>query len=329
LPSGCSPREVGALLTRFTDAVSSGDKAALARLFVADDPPGRALEPAGVAFRWYSVTEGRAGTRQPWRHRAFYDRADLLAYFAERREHNERMSLVEVEVRPSRPESAVGLTFKVKREADDLPSWLSPFAGGKAGIACAEQAIFLWSAAQNNREVAIGTSCPPPPGSSQERPIVACTNGPNASALLPTFSVTPTRVDLPPRCKPERVRATVGRALSEFNEGLGEEFARRFVRGGQFHPYSRSIKGAGFASRSTIARFVGRRYRAGDGWTARRLFTPQTSVGLPRKAVFGVALRVSHQGATVVEDIGSKLVVDCPSGLLEFWGGPAIKTPPG
>jgi hypothetical protein len=44
--------------------------------------------------------------------------------------------------------------------------------------------------------------------------------------------------------------------------------------------------------------------------------------------VFGIDLRVSYQGAVVAEHVGAKLVVDCRSGLLQFWGGPAIKTPP-
>lgn len=327
LPSGCGSSEVGMLLSRFAAAVNAGDQAALARLFVTDDPPGRAQEPAGAAFRWYSVTEARSGAAQPWRHRALYDRADLLAYFAERHEQNERMSLIEVEVRPIRLAQAVGLTFKVRREADDLPSWLSPFAGGKAGIDCTEQAIYLWSMGQSDRDF-LGQICPRPQGWKPDAPIVVCSGGPNAQAVSPRFRVAPTRVDLPARCKPAAVRRSVARALSAFNLGDGEVFAKRFISGGQFHPYTRSITGLGFLGRRTITRFVRARYRAGDGWTATRLFTPQTPVGLPSRAVFGVDLRVSYQGAAVAEHVGAKLVVDCRSGLLEIWGGPAIKTPP-
>jgi len=121
---------------------------------------------------------------------------------------------------------------------------------------------------------------------------------------------------------------TVRRALSTFNQGLGDDFAKRFVTDGQFHPYTRSIAGAGFVSRQAIARYVGTRYHAGDGWTATRLFTPQTSVGVPSKAVYGVDLRISHQGAAVAEHVGAKLVVDCGSGLLRAWIGPAIRRPP-
>ncbi|CAN5278815.1 hypothetical protein BH09ACT13_BH09ACT13_01660 [soil metagenome] len=62
LPSGCTPRETAELLVRLADAVGAGDMKALDRLFAIEDPPGKAPEPAGLAFRWYSVTEGRAGS---------------------------------------------------------------------------------------------------------------------------------------------------------------------------------------------------------------------------------------------------------------------------
>lgn len=327
LPSGCNPREVGLLLSRFTDAVDGGDQAALARLFVMADPPGKALEPAGKAFRWYSVTEARSGPAQPWRHRVMYDRADVLAYFTERHEQNERLELIEVQVGASRLPQAVGFTFKVRREADDLPPWLNPFAGGKAGIDCAEQAIYLWSMGQNDRDLH-GQVCPRPPQWKPGAPLVSCSDGPNALALSPEFRVAPTRVDLPARCKPVAVRRTLSSVLAAFNVGLSDTFAKRFVARGQFHPYTGSIAGAGFVGRRAIARFVRARYRAGDGWTATRLLTSQGSVGLPNEAVYGLALQVSYQGALYAEPASAKVVVNCRSGLLATWVGPAIKTPP-
>jgi hypothetical protein len=124
------------------------------------------------------------------------------------------------------------------------------------------------------------------------------------------------------------VRTTVRRALTAFNQGLGDDLARLLVARGQFHPYTSSIKSPGFMRRPAIARFVGNRYHRGDGWTATRLFTPQGSAGLPSRAVYGLDLRVSYQGTTVAEHVGAKLVVDCSSGLLRAWVGPATGTPP-
>jgi hypothetical protein len=315
------------LLSRFTDAVNAGDEAALARLFVTDDPPGKALEPAGKAFRWYSATETRSSAPQPWRHRVLYDRSDLLEYFGERHGQNERLALVEVEVGTSRLSEAVGLTFKVRRQADDLPSWLNPFAYGKAGIDCAEQAIYLWSMGQADRDP-LGQICPRPPGWTPGAPVVACSRGRNALALSTGFRVAPTRVELPARCGPVAVRRALARVLAAFNVGLGDVLAKRFAARGQLHPYTGSIAGAGFVGRRAIARFVRARYRAGDGWTATRLLTPQGSVGLPGRSVYGLEFGVTYQGALVTERASAKLVLDCRSGLLEGWVGPALKTPP-
>lgn len=115
--------------------------------------------------------------------------------------------------------------------------------------------------------------------------------------------------------------------LSAFNLGHGEGFAKQFAPGGNFHPYSVSIPSVGFVTRTRIATFVRTRYRAGDGWTARALFPPRGRVGLPSKAVYGLVLIVSYQGARVAET-GVKLVLDCRSGLLRTWGGPALALPP-
>ncbi len=326
LPDGCSPRLVGAFVSRFARAVSDGDRAELDRLIVAEDPPGRAVEPAGLAFRWYSVTEGGTRAAQPWRHEVFYDRTDLLDYFTSRHVRNERLELIEAEVRPGRG-GGVGVIFRVRREADDLPAWLSEYAGGKAGIDCTAStpAIFLWSMAQN--DVPWGATCPRPPRSVLGAPPVACSSGQNARALDAGFGVERTRIRLPAPCAPARVETVVRRLLSTFNQGLGADFARRFAASSQFHPYTGSVTGGGFRRRPAIARFVGNRYRAGDGWTATRLLVPQASAGLPSKAVFGVGLRVSYQGREAAARVGAKLVLDCRSGFVRAWIGPALKLP--
>ena len=42
----------------------------------------------------------------------------------------------------------------------------------------------------------------------------------------------------------------------------------------------------------------------------------------------GLQLGVTYQGALVTKGAFAKLVLDCRSGLLEGWVGPALKTPP-
>jgi hypothetical protein len=264
---------------------------------------------------------------QPWRHRVLYDRADLFAYFGERHQQHERIVLIEVIVSVSQLPEAVGLTFRVRREADDLPAWLSPVAGGKAGIECTEHAIYLWSMGQTDRDQ-LGQICPHPPGWKPGVPVVSCSSGPNAIAVGPEFRVTHARVDLPNQCKPAAVRRFLTLALSGFDIGHGNTFAKRFAARGQFHPYTGTITRPGFVGRRAIARYVGARYRAGDGWTATRLLTPQGSVGLPKTAAYRLAIRLSYQGVTVTERTSAKVVIDCRSGLIETWLGPARKAPP-
>jgi len=321
LPPGCSPREVGTLILRFMDAFNTGDRDALARVVAVDGPPG---SQAPI----YSVTERRFGVTTPWRYRAFFDRDALFAYFAERHAQNERMALVEVQVGPSSRPRAVGLAVKVRREAGDLPRWLSPFAVVKGGIDCEEGAIDVWNMGQSSRDE-IRDICPHPPRWKPGAPAVACSRGPNAAAVGPGFVLTPARVNLPPRCNPAAVHRKVRRMLSVFNLGFGPIFAKHFTRTGNLHPYTGSIAGSGFVGRGRIASFVRTRYRKGDGWTASRLLSPQGSVGLPKRTVYGLEFRVSYQGAVVAEQAGAKLVVDCRSGLLTRWVGPSVKVPPG
>jgi hypothetical protein len=321
LPMGCSPREVGTLLLHFMDAFNAGNREALERVVAVDGPPG---SQAPI----YSVTERRYGATAPWRHRAFFDRGDLFAYFAGRHAQNERMALVEVQVRPSSRPRAVGLVVKVRREADDLPRWLSPFAVVKGGIDCAEGAIDLWNMGQSSRDE-IAYICPHPLRWKPGAPPVVCSGGPNAAAVAPGFVVTPARVNLPPRCNASAVERRVRGVLSVFNLGFGPLFAKHFALRGQFHPYTSAIKGTNVVGRGRIASFVRARYRKGDGWTASRPLSPQGSVGLPKHAVYGLEFRVSYQGAVIAEQVGAKLVIDCRSGLLQTWVGPSLKIPPG
>jgi len=69
------------------------------------------------------------------------------------------------------------------------------------------------------------------------------------------------------------------------------------------------------------------RYKAGDGWTATSLLPPRGSVGLPEEAVYRLEFRVAHQGSSIADKAGAKLVVDCRIGKLQKWTGPALRVP--
>jgi hypothetical protein len=222
LPEGCSPQQVAGLFAEFFTELETGDAGRLARFFAQEDPPGKAIEPAGRAFRWYSVTDGGGagpevgGKRQPLRHFVAYDVADLLPYFAERRRQNERMQLVAVEAATSNIAGAAGGTFVVRRDADDLPPGLGGnqrTAYGKFELDCAERRFFVWSMGMNlapGQDLARGVSpCPLPPGWAPGTPAVACTRGPNARALATGFRLGRTAIALPAKCGPAAVTPRV------------------------------------------------------------------------------------------------------------------------
>jgi hypothetical protein len=325
LPSGCTPSGIARLLVRLAQAVTAGDGAAIERLFAIDDPPGRASEPAGMAFRWYSVAEGRAGD-QPWRQSDFHDRLELFSYFATRHAQRERWDLVGVEMGPagSRRPEAIGIGYTIRRTADDLPVSLSEYAHGKGEIDCTAQRLFVWAMGQDDRSRSAVDGrlppCPLPSGWSPGTPIVACTRGPNAGAFASNLRVTG-GARLPGQCRASNVSGMLRSTLSAFNAGLGGSFGSHFVRRARFHSYTSSS--APLVGRAAIARFVSTRYSAGDGWTGTRLRVPRHA---QETAVFQLSLSISSLGKPLASSRAA-VTVECRSGLIRSWIGPAVASP--
>ena len=311
LPAGCTPQETALLLARFAEAVNTGALNALEQLFVVEDPPGRAAE-AGIVFRWYSVTESRAGASQPWRHEAFYDRSDLFRYFAERHLQHEHWEVVSVGLVPSGTSGAAGINYTIRRTADDLPPWLNAVGFGKGGIDCTAGRIFVWSWGQNDTSVSVPTLCPRPRGWSPGTAILACTGGPNAKPLAPNFRLH--HAPLPARCATGPALGTLRSALRAFNSGIGEDFAKRFARDTLL-----SSRGAELQSRRRIASFAHARYSAGEGWTARVLHAPNRA--RRSVAVYRLELVVSRPVEAPAAR-RAKITLDCKSGLIRRWHGP-------
>jgi hypothetical protein len=213
---------------------------------------------------------------------------------------------------------AVAVVYAVERRAG--------VAAGKGMVDCDTMRIWQWATGTPGPG-SLPIPCPRPRGWTPSEAVLACTSGPNARATSSNFAVTDTPLSLPTRCAPSAVRSRIARTLSAFNFGDGARFAKQFVRNADFHPYTASIRGHGFVGGARIARFVRSRYAAGDGWTATRLLPPHGRAGLPSSTVYRLDFVVSHQGATVAEGAGSKFVVDCASGRLRRWVGPALATP--
>jgi hypothetical protein len=298
LPAGCTPRGLAAFVDGFLGAFNRGEWSAVDALSAAEGggPPD---------FQFFAWSADRVGERD-----------GITSFLAALRDRGERFRLLSVRAStvPNVSSSAAILYLL------DRPGGL---VRGKGLIDCSRQRIWQWAMAPAGGP----PTCPLPAGWSASGPIVACTSGPNAPSLSPRFSVTSASVSLPRRCAPNAARRRVTAALSSFNLGDTGVFTKQFAHSGQFHPYTASIRGSGFVGRARIARFVRARYAAGDGWTAVRLAPPLGTAGLPSSTVYGLELAVRHQGAAVAERAGTKLVVDCMSGLLQRWVGPALKLP--
>ena len=300
LPAGCTPRTLASFVDRFFEAFNGREWRVVDALFAASGP-----RPED--FKLFS-----------WERDVVQERERLAPYLAALRDRGERIRLLSLKVtRESRVMSSVAVEYVFERA--------SGRGAGKGLIDCSSQRIWQWAMGPRPGDVAL--PCAQPTTWSPSGPIVACTAGPNARALSEDFRLGPTSIELPKRCKPAKVKPRVRAVLVAFNLGGGDDFAKHFLRRGQFHPYTASISGNGFSGRARIARFVSARYQAGDGWTARRLFPPRGAVRVPKWTLYRVELRIAYQGTAVSEPSGANLVVDCATGLLRSWSGPSLRLP--
>jgi hypothetical protein len=302
LPAGCTLRGLADLADRFVDAFNRAEWKRIDALVAPSGP----RENDFTFFDWESRLT----------------RDQVVPFLEALHARGQRLRLLIVHIAAPRRDaraSSVGIYLVHERnEGARLGKWV---------IDCATQRIFQAAMYRAPSQPRLLQMCPRPKGWSTSGPIVACTGGPNARATSPSFDVTATQLTLPRRCAPNGVRRRMTIALEAFNRDDGGAFAKQFVRRGQFHPYTVSIR-AELIGRARIARFVRARYAAGDGWTATHLRPPQGTAGLPSRTVYALEFDVSHQGSPFADGAGSKLVVNCSSGLLERWVGPASKLPP-
>jgi hypothetical protein len=114
-------------------------------------------------------------------------------------------------------------------------------------------------------------------------------------------------------------------AVEAFNSGRADSFATSFLESGQLSPYD--VGGRGFVGRDAIEGFAIARHKAGDGWTLTDLAPPLGRVGLPREGIYGAGLIVQQEAADFRKQENAKVVIDCASGLIRGWVGPAFGPP--
>ena len=287
LALNCSPRDVADVVLRFERAFDAGDRKALDAVFVRS------------GFRWYSTN-----------HTTIRDRSRLVPFLLAARARRERIRLLAVDVGNSSRNHSVGVGLNLEN------------AHGKAEIDCRSRRIYVWSVSTGE----VASPCPEPPQVSPVRTVVACSRSgraPSAQEVTRDFTVTRTALRLPNGCRPTFVRRRVVGALRAFDLGGANAFAANFAHAAEMQPYTASKTFVSLRSRADIASFAAARAAAGDGWTARALMPPAGSAGLPREAVYGLVLRLNWHG----DDAGVKLVIDCRTGLIARWVGPALAPP--
>jgi hypothetical protein len=289
LALNCSPRDVAEVVLRFEAALEAGDRKALERVF--------APKPA---FQWYSTDST-----------TIRERSRLVPFLLAARSRGERIRLVAVDVGNSWVPHAVGLGVTLDN------------AHGKAEIDCRSRRIYVWSVGSGTA----ASPCPQTPQANALRTVVACSRTgrkPLAQELSRDFAVVPTGLRYPRRCGPSAVRTRIAAALRAFDLAGANAFARNFTRGANAQPYTDTRPPLNLRGRSQIADFAARRTAHGDGWTAARLLPPAGGAGAGG-AIYGMTLRVSSRSGG--GENGVKLVIDCRSGLISRWVGPALAEP--
>lgn len=289
LPTGCSPREVAQTIVRFFDAYNRRDLAALDRMFA---PPR--TESSSYIF-------SRSFKRRPtfrWYTTAdarVHDRERLRAHFASRKDE---LRLRFVDMNTSWVLRSVGFTFRALRDGRRVI--------GKGELHCPSRRFYVWSEGFDDFDWDTGG------------PIVAESRSgrrPNAQEVAPDYRLETTKATMPGRCRPALAERRILTMLRAFNVGDGKAFAVGLAPKAVFHPYW--AFGERAYDRSQVPGFVERRHEAGDGWTATALKPPL--ITRPRRlAVYSLSL--GKLG-------GAKIPIDCRSGLVLRWVGPAVRSP--
>jgi hypothetical protein len=295
LPSGCSPRDVAGFLLRFEAAFNSGNRLELDRLFAR---PG--ARPPG--FQWFTNEHGR-----------IFDRRLLIPFLLRRHASGERMRLLAVDIGPGGDSNSVGLGFRLADEH------------GKAALDCAHRRLFVWSSASGSAR----SGCPEGP-QRVGRTVVACARSgrtPLAQEVSPEFTVVRTPSRLPARCSPDHVKASTVRTLRAFNVGDMNAFGQGFAQSALVQPYTAASPFLQLTTRSAVMSFARKRYAKGDGWTATKLVAPRGPFGRPAEGIYQLGLRISALGERFGDGL-VKLAVDCRTGRITKWAGPALAPPP-
>jgi len=314
LPAGCSPGDVAAVVGDFTDAFNRGDTQRLDALFAPTmSQPG---ESPFVRFA-LSTTAGAVD---------LIDRASLLPYLADRHKRNEHERLLYLDAVPNRTlgPGRVEVGLGLSAQADDYEGGARGLVG-RAVVNCTSKTIAEWKVTLQpvGFTFAGPGACPRPNGGWSSNDVaVACAERPSAWELAETFVVGKSAAYLPDRCSTQAARVRLVAMLHALNNASARRVAAAFMPDGQFQPYTASVRSP-FRGRAAITRFATKRIEAVDGWTASELDPPLHRSGPSSATAFTVSLVAYTNGRPDGAGV-ARMVVDCHSGLIRQWVGPAL-----
>jgi hypothetical protein len=189
-----------------------------------------------------------------------------------------------------------------------------------AVVDCAKANVVAWNA----KRVAAFSSpgqCPEPKG-WKNGTVVACAGLPSAWETSTDFTVKTSQQSAGP-CGSDSARRRIISLLHALDYAHAYPFAQNFTETGRYLPYTASLTKAR-VGRLRISIYAAVRMSAVDGWTATSLLGPLDHTRTT--AVYRVGL-VTYLNGDAYGAGYAQMVLDCKSGLIASWTGPALPLP--
>jgi len=195
----------------------------------------------------------------------------------------------------------------------------------RATVDCSKMTLLTWQPTAQPGTFSAPGPCPQPKAWTVGGPTVACAGLPTAWETSDDFSVKSVRSleQHTTVCDAIRGRGRAIALLRALNYGRLDEFVATFAPKGRYQPYTASL-GNAMAGRAAIAAFTKRRIAAADGWTATSLVGP---VERTAKTATYVISMVAYSSGRPVGAGNARMPLDCASGLIHDWRGPALPIP--
>ncbi|MDX6411445.1 MAG: hypothetical protein QOE91_961 [Gaiellaceae bacterium] len=187
---------------------------------------------------------------------------------------------------------------------------------------CTAKALVGWNLTAQSGGFTAPGPCPKPKSWTSSGPTVACAGLPTAWETSDDFTVK-SAVQRSSRCDGSAARGRTVALMHALDYAKVNAFGAAFVPNGTYRPYTASVAKA-FAGRAAITAFTKRRVAAADGWTATSLLGPIERS--KKTSTYSVSL-VAYASGRPVGAGTARMTLDCRSGLIRDWRGPALPLP--